>query len=45
MSIGIQYHIDNVQLVFPPNKKAASGGTFQVGDIRMFRPSLAFDVS
>lgn len=32
MSVGIHYHVDKVQLVFPPNKKAASGGTFQVGD-------------
>jgi len=45
-SIGIHYHVDKVQLVFPHNKKAASCGTFQVDDTRMFRGSLAFnDVS
>lgn len=45
MSIGIHYHVDKVQPVFPPNKKAASGGTFQVGDTRTFRRSLVFNAS
>ena len=44
MNIGIYYHVHKVQLVFPPNKKAASGGTLQVGGTRTFRPD-AFDVS
>ncbi|KAJ7053177.1 hypothetical protein C8F01DRAFT_996912, partial [Mycena amicta] len=31
MTVGINYHIDNAQLVFPPNGKQ-SGGAFQLGD-------------
>ena len=34
LSIGINYKIDNAELVFPPNGKQASKGAFNVADTR-----------
>jgi len=34
LSVGINYKIDNAELVFPPNGKQANKGTFNVGDTR-----------
>lgn len=34
LSVGINYKIDNAELVFPPNGKQASKGAFNVADTR-----------
>lgn len=34
LTVGINYKVDNAQLVFPPNSKKASGGSFNVEDTR-----------
>jgi hypothetical protein len=32
LTVGVNYQIDNAQLVFPPSSNKTSGGTFNVGD-------------
>jgi len=34
LSVGINYKVDNAELVFPPNGKQANKGAFNVGDTR-----------
>jgi hypothetical protein len=34
LSVGINYKIDNAELVFPPNGKQANTGAFNVSDTR-----------
>ena len=34
LSVGINYKIDNAELVFPPNGKQANKGAFNVSDTR-----------